>query len=49
MTSPELVEFIATMFADYMRDMMPLIGFLAGTHIVINLIYDFTFRMFHRV
>lgn len=45
----ELVNLIAEMFASYLQDLAPLIGFLAGVHILLSWIYSITFRPFDRL
>jgi hypothetical protein len=46
MTNTELIAQLVTLFSAYMTFMLPVIGILAGIHLILNWVWSILFRPF---
>ena len=46
MTNTELIAQLMQLFSDYMVFMMPVLGVLAGVHLILNWLWSILFRPF---
>lgn len=48
MTNSEMVSVLIAMFRDYFTFLLPVMGLLAGVHVIVRLLWSVTFKPFVR-